>query len=337
MCSQNFFVVGFDNGKIVFYSYDKLTPFKELKGHKGLVSCIVIQKDLVISAGFDQVIRVWNEKGSQIKLTGHNTKIFSLITISNKIFASAHKNKIFSWKIPEFEKIQCLDEGVKIINFQIFKDTLAVFTENDTISLWSLRNNTKLRDISYKSSILAYCFSLENSKLLTCHPLEIVKWDLEMYTHLAFSIEFYPSSVYTKAEFIFLGDNNGTVYIRDFFDPNLVIATFSSQLTQITNLLLCKNTLFYTSLKKNIETYNLKTENSISLIGHTSIVQCIQNSGNEKYFLSAADNNLMIWSVKYLSCFRSISLKGRIQQISILRNTFFISCDKVINILDQKT
>ena len=341
-CATDYFIVGLTSGRLVFYQYSLGTsenlPFKEYKGHKAAVHCILIYKDIIISGGADDVIRIWNINGIQIKLTTtQDSQISQLVIVKGIIYSSTKTAKILAWKIPDFEKIQLIPNENPVKKMIASGDLLGVHTENDVISLWSLQNYEKLGELIH-SSLKCFTFSEDSLHILAAYDSELLKWDLRTFTYEAFKITITAISIFCDKTYIILGSIDGKIRIYDYKLPAHTIHKITLHEFAIKNLCMCRHRLFSSSMNSEISCFNLKERIIDFTLPHSTPILSLTSSDSQKYLISAGVSEIKIWSIKIKSCIRTISIpKGHIHSVFALNGLAYICSSKRVTVVDQRS
>lgn len=98
MCSIPYssnIVLGFNNGNLKIYNLISKT-FKDLPGHTDKVTVICAISNLIISGGYDNIIRIWNNSVS-IELKGHTNFITSICIKKDFLISGSWDTTIKVW------------------------------------------------------------------------------------------------------------------------------------------------------------------------------------------------------------------------------------------------
>ena len=158
-----------------------IKELNRFEDHKDAVLTIDISKDgqLIASASFDGVIKIWQRNGQLINsFTAHNDQIWSIKFIETQeqmILASAsddHTIKLWQIENNQHKLINTLtghNGGIKSLDFNPDKSILASASDDKTVKLWKITTSGrgKFRDtiIGHQSDIRCIKFS-PNGKLL---------------------------------------------------------------------------------------------------------------------------------------------------------------------------
>ncbi|MCQ2973130.1 MAG: WD40 repeat domain-containing protein [archaeon] len=98
----------------------KHTFSSKFSEHTGSINCMIrLSSGLIVSAGEDKIIKVWNESNGECKgtLSGHKSMIWGLTETSNGNLLSVSDDKsAILWDLNKYEKITTLQEEKKLIS-----------------------------------------------------------------------------------------------------------------------------------------------------------------------------------------------------------------------------
>lgn len=336
LCTENSVVAGMEIGLIEVYSLQDRQVIFRFKGHKGRVIQVLVYKISYITVGTDKIIRVWNPKGQQKKLTGHNTDINNLLLEEDRILIAGANNKIMSWAIPDFEDIDIIENINPVKEVKIVGKYLALVIENKSVSIWDRKNFNNIIELEQKgiksievSANEEYLFGL-SGKMLT-------RWKLDGFIENHYDLEIEATAFLCTDEEILIGHYDGSIQTYDAANPDFKFESLSTHSSSITCLCKCKNILFSSSKTSCIVAYKYENESYTELQGHESAVIAFSKTQQENYLISASSSSVRVWSVKNLICVRNLYISNTIHSLSQSDNLLYIGSAKQTTVVDQKS
>jgi WD40 repeat protein len=254
---------------------EKISTFRELKGHTSSVNCLTISPDgkTLVSGSADNSIQLWDfATGKAIKtLTGHTSYVNAIaITPDGKTLVSGSADTTIKlWDLASGKELKTLRGHQGFVNsLDISPDgrILASVSADKTIKLWDLAKGIITRTLKgHDNYVNALVFSPDGRSLFSGGADNIIQqWDVST----------------GKEVHAFIGH---TSYVNA-----LAISTDGK-------------TLISSSADKTIKVWDLisLTAEPRTLIGHTSFVNAIVLKPNGKTLISSSgDQTFKIWDIE---------------------------------------
>ncbi len=320
------FVAGTDKGTLSIFDMksidllliESLREEKELSQYNAVLALAFIRPDsnsfLLLKGSNDNVIKVLDMKTYKLiaSLIGHTSKVTSLISISQKSFASGSNDKsIKIWEyysdefLNTFKNSETITENLEnIISLAVLNDTKLVSSSIDRY----IRVFDKSIEIKQTNEFKSHLKSVQDIVVLdknmfaSCSGDTTIKiWNnskviqtLEGHTDYVYALE------YAKSETILIsGSKDATIRLWNSVTFVLVITLYHHEDSVNSLLVLPNKSLASGSCDKKISIWNLNTfEMIFSLKGHEGCVNALVLYDRNKYLLSGStDQTIIIWDI----------------------------------------
>jgi len=183
------FISSWDNN-IYTYSIDSGRIIDTLEAHDSAVSCMRVQKNILVSGSWDSTVKVWNIRSSNIE----------------KLPISIFEDRESQVTCLD---INCRDENVNIIAYGY---------EDGVICIGDLRSNSKINEIDAHKDLVKDLRFTPDGRLVTVgkdHCLKV--WNIEGQEIFNIDLSEVLNSIYTNGEQLLIGGEDGILRLWNLF------------------------------------------------------------------------------------------------------------------------
>jgi WD40 repeat protein len=224
---SNKLISGSTDQKIIIWNIANKYSFKSITKTKYARCVNVLNEEIACfsteSTDSVSILSLSSYKSSTKLQFNSKLTVYSMVFLSNKKLACGTEGKIFIWNLDFTKKIDQIfeDEIQRQICslLEININTLASGTDDGSLMIWNLKNNTKITELKDHSKRITSLAKL-NDSLLVSGSLDsmIIFWDLKTYQFVNRIEQGNPikSLAILLDSRIAIGFNNGTIAVYDY-------------------------------------------------------------------------------------------------------------------------
>lgn len=190
-----------------------------LMGHIAPVDCIGIDNNLVATGSQDTTCRIWSAVTGKCKhiLTQHTKPISCLQMLDGTLVTGSYDKLCMSWNPETGNLLQTFSHNAEVLALEFEGDTLATVTNDQTCTIWDLRDGSKPRLTLTGHRKTINCMRLQGDILVTgSDDYTLRVWNLKTgESKVVASYNCPVNRLVLRGDLVIVGLDSGTIIHED--------------------------------------------------------------------------------------------------------------------------